>query len=150
MRHRNHKLKLGNIICLLFHKTVAPTWHWLLLSSLRIEPTSSASKKIIHHFPSLLKTIGSFHNIAVSSSLMLLLSVSWITCSTVMIAWQCDPRNRTSIFVITIMLLVLGGSQWHLIEGSVVEFFLVYLPLTVSIGFSLGLPLRERTTQTYD
>lgn len=144
IRHRNHILELANTTCLLFHKTFGPLWHWLLLSSLRIEPTSSASKRVIHHFPSLLKTINSFHNTAASSSLMLLFSFGCITCSTVMLAWQCDPRNKASIFVITIMLLALGGSQWDRVEGSVVEFFLVYMPLAVSIGFSLGLPLRER------
>ena len=149
-RHRDGKLELANLTCLLVHKTVAPLWHWLLLSSLRIEPTSSASRRIIHRFPSLLKSIGFLHERAALSCLILLLSVGCITCSTVMVAWQCEPRNRTSIFVITITLLALGGSQWHLVEGSVVEFFLIYLPLAVSVGFSLGLPLRESKTQVYD
>ena len=147
MRHRNPNLEFAITTCLLFHKTMGPMCHWLLLSSLQIEPTSFASKRIIHQFPSLLKTIGSLHNIHALSNLMLLFSMGCITCSTVMIAWQCDLRNRASILALTIMLLALGGYQWHYTGGSVVEFFLVFMPLAVSNGSSLGLLLRDGTAQ---
>ena len=149
IRHRRPSLEFASTICLLFHKTLGPMWHWLLLSSLQIEPTSGASKRIIHQIPSLLKIISSLHSIAAISNLMLLLSVSCIACTTVMIAWQCDIRNRASIFVLTIMLLALGGFRWHSSGGSVAEFFLLYMPLAVSIGFSLGLLLRDETTQAH-
>ena len=141
--HRNHNLEFASAICLLFHKTLGPLWHWLLLSSLHIEPTSRASKRIMDQFPNLPKTIGSSHNLVALGNLMLLISMGCMTCSTVMIAWQCDIRNRASIFISTIMLLTLGGYQWHLTKGSAVELFLVFMPLAVSIGFSLGLLLED-------
>ena len=127
-------------ICLLFHKTLGPLWHWILLATLRIETPSHASERLVHLFPDLGRMVDCLDHTAALGFLALFASISSLIFTTTILAWQSDPKRRTSTFIISIAILALGGSRWNILGSSVVEFFLILTPFALSLGFSLGLP----------
>lgn len=140
-----NKRALFPIACLMYNKTLGPLWHWLLLVSIQQpKQASRLSGTTMHAFPGLATLARDLHDAYALTFPILILSIGCTTLAPLSLFRGCNHKAKALVSILTCALLALVGSRWNSIGGSATEFFVVFVPLAISVGLSFGLPIDER------
>lgn len=141
---RDNAISTPILLCLVYHKLLGPFLHWQLLSSLHVERKSSLSERMEQYLPKLSGMSTLLENTYALNFSMLLVSITCMVLSASLLLRNGDNKTRALTTMITLLLLALAGTQWGRLGGSALEYFMLYMPFTLSIGCSLGHASRHR------
>ena len=136
-------LEALEVFCLVVTKTGLPPLQWLFLHSLHLEPRSLMDQRICHAIPFL---HGLLERLQVRSHVCLILvltvsTMSVLALSIPMVMAHHPLRNRYSSQhreLWSLTMLFLAALYWGYERGSALEFFMIAMPLSISIGISLS------------
>ena len=128
-----------NIVGLIFGKTVGLPLHWMLLQSLHIKETSLLDQKILHQIPTLSIVLLHSRRFPTVAMLLLFLLVASNLAVVFKAASKARGNQRSAVYICCWLALVAGELFWAHVGGLARGYFLVFMPLLLSIGVSLGL-----------
>lgn len=139
-----HRLSWIDRICLVLNQIVFPPLVWILLLSLRLELPSLLDEKVqrlIPHTKGVITFLQGHH----TASLILVVFVSGLnTLALLKPPADMSERNRSFAYPCCALSLMAGLLIWTRIGGSILGFFLVFMPYSLSVGMSVGIFLSLR------
>ena len=134
--------------CLLVTKITIPPLQWLFLHSLQLEPYSLMDRRVLRAMPLVTKMIDAVRGrFEVSWILMLLATtIGVIALSRPLLSAPRDSYRTGGehlyMVLSSLLAMVFTALYWAYESGSALDFFMIGMPFSVSVGISLSFLLR--------
>lgn len=124
------------VFCLLVCKVFFPPVNWILLQSLCLDPPGALDRNIVWYLPQLDTIIDISQNFRSCAWILLfLLEIGSIT-ALLAVGWNFRNHNRTALYLWSTMMVCLTAIACSRNGVSASEYFLIGLPLSVSVGMT--------------
>lgn len=112
---------------------------WLCVQCIEPRPLSSFAHDALQHVPALAIPIRNLQAYAWTPHVLLIVSVSSSTVALLLLAKRCQGHKRAVVIISYGISNILGLVIWMHIGATSVEYFVALMPLSMSVGASLGL-----------
>ena len=124
------------VLCLLMGKAFFPPVNWILIQSLHIAQPSTLDRRINRLLPQLGPIIGSLEQFGNYAWTILFLLETLSITALLAVAWNFRYHNRPALYIWSTIIAALMAVAFSRNGSSAAEYFLIGLPLSVSVGMT--------------